>query len=526
MDAQVSTFMEITSVEDPQVASNFLEMSGGDIDTAVSLFFEHGADLGATTTAGSGNNHNNDITSNNDAVSMMDTDNDAAMAERLQNEMYQQQQQQDEVRRPIEPMHDQLVHFGMGMGGMGIPGMGMGGERGMYGHVQRSIFNQTEDNDYVNDEDNDDWDDVEDDDAEDENGSDTYEILDENGDIVETAGNGGRHRRHQTPPTTTSAQRRLANIFRPPFDLIEKLDLDSAKLKARGEKKWILINIQDVTDFSCQCLNRDFWKSNQIKDLVRENFVFLQYQHDSPNGQMYSNLYPFTDFPHIAILDPMTGERLKMWSTNPEIHKWIEQVVDFMDRFSLDKSKKNPIVKHQQSVNVEALTEEQQLELAMKKSMGAHEDVSDDVVIVKDDDGESSNFPITLDDDSDEDLDGDEEVETANTEPAELTYSQKIAAIEPIDHPDPTGAAPKETTRIQIRSGIDGKRVVKKFALNEPVLKLYQVVKFQFKDSVGDKAFTLTMQRKNLFDDVENTIEEAGLKNASVLLEVIDDEED
>ncbi|GME83456.1 unnamed protein product [Ambrosiozyma monospora] len=139
MDAQVSTFMEITSVEDPQVASNFLEMSGGDIDTAVSLFFEHGADLGATTGtgSGSGNNHNNDITSHND---VMDTDNDAAMAERLQNEMYQQQQhqQQDEVRRPIEPMHDQLVDFGMGMGGMGMgmgmpgmPGMGMGGERGI-----------------------------------------------------------------------------------------------------------------------------------------------------------------------------------------------------------------------------------------------------------------------------------------------------------------------------------------------------------------------------------------------------------
>ncbi|GME84939.1 unnamed protein product [Ambrosiozyma monospora] len=243
---------------------------------------------------------------------------------------------------------------------------------------------------------------------------------------------------------------------------------------------------------------------------------------------MYSNLYPFTDFPHIAILDPMTGERLKMWSTNPEIHKWIEQVVDFMDRFSLDKGKKNPIVKHQQSVNVDALTEEQQLELAMKKSIGAHKDVSDDVVIVKDDD-EESNAPITLDDDnddSDEDLDDDQEVETANKQPAELTYSQKIAAIKPIDHLDPTGVAPKETTRIQIRSGIDGKRVVKKFALNEPVLKLYQVVKFQFKDSVGDKAFTLTMQRKNLFDDIEKTIEEAGLKNASVLLEVVDDEED
>lgn len=41
-------------------------------------------------------------------------------------------------------------------------------------------------------------------------------------------------------------------------------------------KKWIMVNIQNVSEFSCQILNRDVWSQKSIKNLVRENFLFLQ----------------------------------------------------------------------------------------------------------------------------------------------------------------------------------------------------------------------------------------------------------
>jgi len=41
-------------------------------------------------------------------------------------------------------------------------------------------------------------------------------------------------------------------------------------------KKWIVVNIQNVSEFSCQCLNRDVWSNAKVKEIIRENFLFLQ----------------------------------------------------------------------------------------------------------------------------------------------------------------------------------------------------------------------------------------------------------
>lgn len=74
----------------------------------------------------------------------------------------------------------------------------------------------------------------------------------------------------------TSTQSRLASIFRPPFDLIKNMDLDQAKAYALSKKQWLLVNIQNVTDFQCQVLNRDVWSNEEIKKIVKQNFTFVQ----------------------------------------------------------------------------------------------------------------------------------------------------------------------------------------------------------------------------------------------------------
>ncbi|ODV87978.1 hypothetical protein CANARDRAFT_178814, partial [[Candida] arabinofermentans NRRL YB-2248] len=466
MDEQISFFMDVTSTEDPVLAQQFLEMSGGDIESAVSLYFEHGPSI--TANAGSSSA--------------------AAIAQRFQQSIYQEDAREEEVRRPIAPVHDQLVS------GMMYPRRS--GVQDMIGRAEVGIFNQLGHDDdgrfEMSDGDQHYGDNNIDDDDED------YEIIDDDDDDDQR-----RQERVRSRDTRTSTQRRLANLFRPPWDIISKLDLESAKVEARKDRKWILVNIQDMSDFRCQCLNRDFWSSRQIKDLVRENFIFLQYHHDSPNGEYYRNMYPFSEYPHIAILDPMTLERLKMWDTNPQIHKWIEQVLDFMLRFSLDKEKKNPIVQHKTPVNVDAMSEEQQINFAMQKSLGTSD----------------QNHPIALDSDPEEEESGKDKKLVDQAEP-----TNPLNNIQAVDHPDPdTSVDVKLTTRIQIRSGMDGKRIVKKFMLDDPVLKLYEYVKFAFKDSIGDKAFKLTLQRGDLIDKgLEISIDDAGLKNASVLLELID----
>lgn len=40
--------------------------------------------------------------------------------------------------------------------------------------------------------------------------------------------------------------------------------------------KWIMVNIMNSQEFSCQILNRDLWSNKEVQKTIRENFYFLQ----------------------------------------------------------------------------------------------------------------------------------------------------------------------------------------------------------------------------------------------------------
>ncbi|KAJ3330602.1 hypothetical protein HDU93_000303 [Gonapodya sp. JEL0774] len=86
-------------------------------------------------------------------------------------------------------------------------------------------------------------------------------------------------------------------------------DFDSGRILAQQRTKWILINIQDPTEFQCQVLNRDLWSNTAVKDAIKEHFLFMQFGSRSQERQKYVNLYKAYRYPHVAIIDPGTGER-------------------------------------------------------------------------------------------------------------------------------------------------------------------------------------------------------------------------
>lgn len=100
---------------------------------------------------------------------------------------------------------------------------------------------------------------------------------------------------------------RLARLFRPPFSLMTPVGLDQARSLAQGQQKLIMVNIQDTTEFDCQVLNRDVWKDESVQAMVKTNFIFLQYKNESTQGKQYISWYQVKGYPHIAILDPVTG---------------------------------------------------------------------------------------------------------------------------------------------------------------------------------------------------------------------------
>ena len=41
-------------------------------------------------------------------------------------------------------------------------------------------------------------------------------------------------------------------------------------------EKWLMVNVQNVMEFSCQILNRDVWSNKAIKTVIKEHFIFWQ----------------------------------------------------------------------------------------------------------------------------------------------------------------------------------------------------------------------------------------------------------
>ena len=118
-------------------------------------------------------------------------------------------------------------------------------------------------------------------------------------------------------------RRRLAQLFAPPRSIMFQGSFEQAREMAKQRKKWMIVTLHDPSEFACQTLNRDLWKEDQVQAIVRESFVFQQFIISSSDGQQYRNFYPVESVPHIAIIDPRTGERVKIWHMAPTVQEFM-----------------------------------------------------------------------------------------------------------------------------------------------------------------------------------------------------------
>lgn len=318
---------------------------------------------------------------------------------------------------------------------------------------------------------------------------------------------------------------RLAELFRPPFELMHQLSWDAARDKGKEEMKWILVNIQDTSIFTCSELNRDIWKHDGIKELVKENFIFLQYTKQDPRAQSYVNYYfPLKDvesaYPHIAIVDPRTGEQVKVWSGPPlpAAGDFLMQLVEFLDRYSLDVTKKNPVARRKpekaKSLDVDRLTEEEMLDLALQNSLANNEG---SVPKGEDPDELTKSFGDVSkgkgkDIEEDEDMVGNNDGGASSASPFSLI---------PSDNPHTEPAAGPGVTRIQFRH--PNGRVVRRFQVDDTVRRLYEWLKAEPLEGKEGVVFDLKGMGKDLIEHLDETIQGAELANGTVMVEFIED---
>ncbi|KAJ4301061.1 UBX domain protein Ubx2 [Kalmusia sp. IMI 367209] len=519
-DENISNFVAITSCE-PAKAAQYLTLTEGNLEQAIQLYFDSpNLDFGgapaaqpAASNASTANNpiqiDSDDDMSDFDAALQSNTpprpqpniEDDEAMARRLQEEMYGAgggAAAQDEVRAPMERRTETLVGPGANWGSTPsndeLDAMVQEQIARRRNPASRpGIFNQRNTQASV-------WD----------NSGDSSARRRE----LATATGGASEQ--------SSKMNMLAELFRPPFEIMFQQSWDTARDLGKEQEKWIIVNVQDPAIFDCQRLNRDIWKNDNIKATVRENFIFIQYAKDDPRGQEYMNYY-FQNrdsqdaYPHIAIVDPRTGEQVKVWSGPPipDANDFHIQLHEFLDRYSLNLNVKNPVAtrkSERQKKDVGRMTEEEMLEMALQNSLdnGQGPRDEDPDALTK---GDTTNK-------------GKAKAEEEMAAPAELTKNgdspfAQISSDNP--HTEPAATDPN-TARIQFRGG-PGRPIVRRFSLSDPVRRIYEWIKaghpWEGKEGAD---FDLSFMGKNLLEHLDLTIDGAGLKGASVMVEFTDSE--
>lgn len=295
---------------------------------------------------------------------------------------------------------------------------------------------------------------------------------------------------------------------------------EDARDEGKEYKKWLLVNIQDASIFDCQLLNRDLWKNDSVVETVKENFVFLQYSKDDARADQYVQYYFHNHedseaYPHVAIVDPRTGEQIKLWSRKiPKAADFLMQLHEFLDRYSLEVGARNPVAKRKaesKKKSFDQMTEEEQLEQALQASMANQEqglqvpveDPDDLTRSIGDISGRRTQEPDAM---------------SVYEEKAVVPEASPFTSIPAKSHTEP--AAGPDVTRVQIRHPAG--RIVRRFAVTDPVQTIYEFLKSEPLEGREGTEFELVSMGKNLIDSRQDSIEAAGLKNGTVMVEFIE----
>ena len=242
-DELITSFLAVTGATDPSTATQYVEMAGGNLDMAISLYMEHnntsgggGPSAGAAAGGSSMLMDDDQVrapdqtrtmrlfdeTAGGGAYSMVDP------SVRMMQEMMEEQLARSAFAAPPPAARDAV-------------------------DAAAAAANNDEEDGMNNDNNNADeyqYDDDSDDD---------YEMMDN----AETSG----------PPAAPTLQ----DMFSPPSHIMHKAGgFQGARQMAKDSKRWLLVNVQKDAEFSSHALNRDVWRNDLVENLIQEGFIFWQ----------------------------------------------------------------------------------------------------------------------------------------------------------------------------------------------------------------------------------------------------------
>lgn len=272
---------------------------------------------------------------------------------------------------------------------------------------------------------------------------------------------------------------------------------------------------------------------------------------NSAEGQTYVTRYKVIGYPHLAILDPRTGSllwRKEGWTqVNPlTAEQFVEIASDFCSTHSFDKlptaarhaytngiplggsssssgggtinsgSDARPGHAHKRPIH--ELTEEEQLQAAIRASMGEtddnlHDEDDGDVEVLDSMEGDDAKKPGAKKDDATE---IDKNIVEAEEERSTFAFQREILAMEVGQEPSASTGG-EDVARVQIRMP-DGKRLVRKFYASSPVKLIYAFVVQNNDEAKAGRVFELKAKfpPQDLLANIEDGIKSCGLDGEAI----------
>jgi len=304
----------------------------------------------------------------------------------------------------------------------------------------------------------------------------------------------------------------LGEMFEPPkkimFTGTFEQALQACKDRDGSYSRWLMVNVQNVSEFASQELNRDTWSAELVQAIISVDFIFLQTYHNQPEGSRYMSLYKveLSQLPHIGIIDPRTSGLVKSFTGYIEPDDMIQHLSTYLDKYSI-KDYTTPIDSKPLAAFHTKLPEPFQRP-KIEPTSALVEPVSTTTVV-------DTAIPTT--EQPPVDYKTMESVILPDiTSVVPTTEATKVEKIEL--EPEPAASEPN-TTRIQCKLP-DG-RVQRRFRLTDTVATLYNYYKVLVPEAMIRPFEVILLPNKHL-TDLTMTISDAGLSNASITIHFSD----
>ncbi|KAI3778707.1 hypothetical protein L2E82_08090 [Cichorium intybus] len=286
--------------------------------------------------------------------------------------------------------------------------------------------------------------------------------------------------------TAESSRDNLASLYRPPFGLMFHGPFEKAKEAANNQDRWLLVNVQSTREFSSHMLNRDTWANEALAQTITSNFIFWQVCDDTEEGSKICTYYKLDSVPVTLVIDPITGQKMRLWRGMIQPENLLESLLQFMDGSPKDHhislSNKRPRENYQPSppkIQDETNEDEEELRAAQALSMGTMEDNKENI---KD--------------------------------------SEAIKEVKKHNYPPLPEEEPKGDRNLVCRVGVrlpDGRRVQRNFLRSDPIQLLWS---FCAANCGDERTFRLTHAIPGAVKDLEYestlSFEESGVANSMI----------